>query len=241
MTDLLRTLYKALDTAGRGEDAHVFPTVLVEMPDASLKREPGWTMADIGSAYLKKQGLRSDRTKRGPGGYPGLFRLLNSPPAGSENIGYEVRGPNSELLQEDRRPLYLQAHEQPRRVIERYAEHLKERDKILARFGLPSVSSSERHRVAAIEAQKWILTLARFFGIEDFENLFEAVFDHYDYQPAVGAPDLFAWNPAVKGSWFFAEVKGPNDHLRDSQVQWLRSNWRRIKGRFVLLILSRGG
>jgi len=89
----------------------------------------------------------------------------------------------------------------------------------------------------AIELFEEMVDLARCLGTTDFESLYEAVFDFDEFTPASGAPDLFVWAPEV-GTWFFAEVKGPHDHLRKSQADWVRANWDNIKGRFVLLVVA---
>ncbi|MCZ7681156.1 MAG: VRR-NUC domain-containing protein [Sandaracinaceae bacterium] len=42
----------------------------------------------------------------------------------------------------------------------------------------------------------------------------------FDFDAPDGAPDLFVWHPEpARDMWFFAEVKGPRDALRDSQFE----------------------
>jgi hypothetical protein len=71
---------------------------------------------------------------------------------------------------------------------------------------------------------------------ERFEALCECVYEYEVYVRATGAPDLFLWHPNPDhGLWLFAEVKGPKDHLRESQCDWFRSHWEQIEGRAVML------
>ena len=66
-------------------------------------------------------------------------------------------------------------------------------------------------------------------------------FEPYDDSfTAVGAPDLLVWSKQYN-FWFFAEVKGPGDSLRPSQVAWINANWNSIAGRFVLVVLHEDG
>ena len=83
--------------------------------------------------------------------------------------------------------------------------------------------------------------------MDAIEHLYDAVFDVdpddgfvYDEEVKPGAPDLFIWHPDPSlRLWFFAEVKGPTDHLRRTQFHWLHRHWDDIQGRAMLLIVGR--
>jgi len=85
------------------------------------------------------------------------------------------------------------------------------------------------------------LRLARLLGSERVERLAHAVFgyDGDEFSPAPGLPDLFVWDADhTPGEWFFAEVKGPGDHLQESQTTWLRNHWDDIEGHFAVITVG---
>ena len=87
------------------------------------------------------------------------------------------------------------------------------------------------------------INLVQILGVNTIENLYDAIFyvdpidgSIYDYGAKPGAPDLFIWHPdPAYMCWFFAEVKGPRDHLRESQYQWIQKHWDCVQGRVILL------
>lgn len=90
----------------------------------------------------------------------------------------------------------------------------------------------------SLELLEGKLQLAQCIGTEQFEKVYRAVFDSSEItHVAGGAPDLFVWDTHAN-MWFFAEVKGPHDHVRHSQAKWVRTNWERIDGRFLLLVVA---
>lgn len=188
-------------------------------------------MADMAMEFLRLSGFKAERTRENLFGYPELFRELNKPPPWSgvtlEDVNRPiVEGPSGEL-----RALYLHANETPlTELLNRFAEHEEQR---AARLGIELPPQYTRLGVELFEDK---LVLARCLGTEDFEHLYEAVFDCEKLTRAVGAPDLFVWDPEA-GIWFFAEVKGPHDRLQGSHADWVRAHWEPIKGRFVLLVV----
>ncbi len=90
-----------------------------------------------------------------------------------------------------------------------------------------------------------VLELGECVAEEEFDGLIEAVFPYYEdpseigreARHASGAPDVLVWN-SEESFWFFAEVKGPNDGLRQSQKDWIWTNWNLIRGKFVLIYLN---
>ncbi|GAC1310395.1 MAG: hypothetical protein NVSMB27_47340 [Ktedonobacteraceae bacterium] len=89
------------------------------------------------------------------------------------------------------------------------------------------------------------MKLACLLGSETIESLHEAILrfenDFDEYSVVEGAPDLFLWHPnPAYNLWFFAEVKGPGDHLRESQSGWIRGYWEHIRGRVMILHVDKG-
>jgi hypothetical protein len=237
VNDLRGLLRRALMTSGRTQDACVFPTILAEWPKEALERKPDTTRADIAMAYLARYGFKSDRTRMNLDGYPGLFRKLNEPPPWVEETPLDVDDPISTAREKERRPLYLHANEAPvLGLLVHFREHLKAQDSVVRKLGAGLPAEYEQW---ALEDFQEKLLLARCLGTEGFERLYEAVFDFDEFTPAAGAPDLFVWDSEA-GIWFFAEVKGPHDHVRRSQADWVRAHWDNIKGRFVLLVVPPG-
>src|SRR5437667_11925868 len=87
-----------------------------------------------------------------------------------------------------------------------------------------------------------LVAFAKFFGVETFNAVWQAVFDFDEFTPAPGAPDLLVWllpkAAGEPGLWFFSEVKGPRDSLRNSQKEWLYQHWEVVSGHYLLTILG---
>lgn len=90
---------------------------------------------------------------------------------------------------------------------------------------------------AALDDLERKIKLACLLGSEAIESLYEAITSYYDeYRVVGGAPDLFLWHPnPAYNLWFFAEVKGPRDHLRESQLGWMRGFCEHFLGRVMIL------
>ncbi len=184
------------------------------------------------------QGFESDRTRMNLNGYPGMLRDLNSPPPWVEVEPDDVDEPLSKQRLHELRPLI------------RWANETSEDNLILAWNAM----RQEQGRAASIvlgqscsitnstygeEAFRQLLTLAKSVGSETFGAIFNAVFDFDEFTPAAGAPDLLVWLPRSEPAlWFFSEVKGPGDSLRDSQKQWLHQHWNTVRGHYLLTILD---
>jgi hypothetical protein len=85
------------------------------------------------------------------------------------------------------------------------------------------------------------LRLARALGPDKVPKLAGAVFGYGggEFSAAAGVPDLFVWDTDRQpAEWFFAEVKGPRDHLQESQTTWLRNYWDDIEGRFAVISIG---
>jgi VRR-NUC domain len=216
----------------------LFPSLLIALPRDELDgtQKPGTTMADLAIRYFLRLGLRCDRTREDLHGYPGLFRDLIAPPPWVEVTPDDTKGPVSVERETELRPLYVQANQtDPELLVEKYRGHLKYQRTTLEKVGLlltpPAITR------LSVELFREKLELARFLGIEQFETIFDSVLEPFDeFRVMPGVPDLLVWSESDQ-LWFFAEVKGPRDSLRESQGAWIRAHWETIRGRFALVLL----
>jgi hypothetical protein len=206
-------------------------------------RQGGASAADVAAGFFECFGFRADRTTMNLYGYPGLLRDLTGPPPWVEIEPEDCDGRADADRLDDLRPLYRHANDfQISELSRRYKQYLDERLRFLDQIDLHGeLLPLVRHTVNDVSIAQFedLLALARCIGAEAFENVAEAVFEYDEFPPFPGAPDLLVWLPDPNdGLWFFAEVKAPNDSLRKSQRDWLRTHWERIRGRFVQVSLE---
>ncbi|MBI5943183.1 MAG: VRR-NUC domain-containing protein [Chloroflexi bacterium] len=65
-------------------------------------------------------------------------------------------------------------------------------------------------------------------------NVFELVTNHNDAFGKVQCPDLLCFSPDYS-DWFFCEVKGPRDRLRESQIRFF-DELERVSGKKIRVI-----
>lgn len=232
MIDFQHKIWRSLEASSKIESVCVFPTIHVDWP---LKSQPGITSADSAMAYLSKLGFKSDRTRMNLYGYPGLFRKLNEPPPWIEVTQEDVEGDLTPARQEELQPLYLYAAQKSvNHLLSQFLKYRADMQNILKATGnvTPLFPDAEG---LLVDEFKENIKLVQCLGENNFQSLYEAVFEYDNLTAASGAPDLFVWDTNT-GIWFFAEVKGPHDYVRKSQLDWVNANWDRIKGRFVLLV-----
>lgn len=240
---LIQCFRKFLETSCHINATTLFPSILIIVPENELNvtQLHGVTMADLGVDYFLRLGLRCDRTRQNLYGYPGLFRELVAPPPWVEVTLEDIEGPLPAEREAELCPLYIQANQtNPNILVEKYREHLECKWTMCGLSKSKAVTRAMTHLSPELFREK--LELARCLGIEQFETLFDCVFPYYaaerdDLTVAPGVPDLFVWSELHR-LWFFAEVKGPRDTLRKSQVHWIRTCWKKIKGRFVLVLIQ---
>lgn len=234
---MVAAIRNALSTCAQEGVATCFPTILLRGTGLESKGTK-YPSAEVALAYYAMQGFESDRTRMNLNGYPGMLRDLNSPPPWVEVEPDDVDEPLSKQRLHELRPLI------------RWANETSEDNLILAWNAM----RQEQGRAASIvlgqscsitnstygeEAFRQLLTLAKSVGSETFGAIFNAVFDFDEFTPAAGAPDLLVWLPRSEPAlWFFSEVKGPGDSLRDSQKQWLHQHWNTVRGHYLLTILD---
>lgn len=98
--------------------------------------------------------------------------------------------------------------------------------------------------IRSLDSFRWknqtLRSLSQAVGSDEvIESLYTSIIQKDGYLGgtiANGTPDLFIWHPdSTLHLWFFAEVKGPRDSLRESQSIWIKQNWERIQGRVILV------
>lgn len=246
MSDLAQLIRTALNATNRAADVLVFPTILAEWPSTQIDPVHTVLIEDVALSFLTRAGFKCARAPRGEplasalnqSGYPRLLRDLMAPPpwvkVEPEEQGLSLSVERSVEL----RPLYVQANENSTAdLVTRFHEHRVVLNRTARELELESVDELAYVKEAlALDDFEDQIGLARCLGIETFESLCEVVFEYDEFTLAVGAPDLFVWEPESE-CWFFVEIKGPGDHLRRSQADWVRANWNDISGRFVLLVV----
>jgi VRR-NUC domain len=239
---LLQLIQKIVDASVQSCDLTVIPNLL--LPQEWLgpigRSEGGRSVAEELLAWFSSKGFECDRTRQNINGYPGLFRLLQEPPPWVIVEPEDCEGDLEPARELEIAPLY---------------QHIARGVDVMTAFGewadseiLNKVLSTLSNKLGVeimstpeFEIRR-LVRLGQITGPEVLEGMFDAVFDYdvdfglNEFKPAVGAPDLFVWTPApLPPFWFFAEVKGPGDRLRRSQLDWINGNWQRVQGRVVLV------
>jgi hypothetical protein len=236
---LMQSLEEAMQSSSCVGDTVLFPSLLltVSKQEIAETKRPGTTMADLAVGFFKGAGLYCERSKAIPTrGYPNTFRDLTAPPPWITVTPEDTEGVTSPQREQELRPLYLQANEfDTETLLHKLQEHLAPEYQWLERFRSALLAQKViDHQIDAFEQK---LALARCLGVNTFEAIWEVIADPQDdFILEPGIPDVFVWSqtPPI---WLFAEVKGPRDSLRSSQVSWLKSNWETIRGRFVLVLI----
>jgi len=200
-------------------------------------------------------------------GYHGLLRELDNPPPWINDITTdEGQGDITVARAKELTPLYLQVGEHDD-LERKFEDYLREKyfvksnnDFIQHILSLLNERIPEEIRDEASGATTVgdflrrhqsehfyrVLHLARTIQPASFPQVLESIIDTIrddecgDIENvSVGSPDVLLWTMSpLPPFWFFAEVKGPNDRLRESQIGWIRANWERIKGRVLLISIS---
>lgn len=237
MVDLLE---RSLSTSTRSSNVISFPSLLISLGEERRTKlaTTGANSADVAVGFFEQMGFRAQRTRMNVHGYPGLLRELMAPPPWVEIELNDCEGAVPPSRARALQPLFQIAVDVPHsELLARYRQHLEERGPFMQNL-LPS-QIHETVTSTSMDMFEGLLGLARCIGGSSFEDVCAAVFAYDEFPLFPGAPDLLVWRPdSNDGLWFFAEVKAPGDTLRESQRDWLKLNWDRIRGRFVLAILE---
>ncbi len=227
-----------------------FPTIMLPLDRYSAaasacriqsgKRIKAAPTAEVVRIILGGLGFCAERTRKDAGGYVKLFRELLKPAPWVETEPNDLEDDISLDRSEELTPLYLRKDTESS-LIEQYKQAYFE--SLQGKMPLGDESVTSETETTTFE---WVLDdfvhrvrLARAMGPATVEKVCEAIFDYDEFSWAPGTPDLFVWDPDRHPvEWFFAEVKGPKDHLQASQVAWLRCHWNDIEGRFVVIALG---
>jgi len=250
--EILNIINSALSGSTKKKDICTFPVLLIPIKETYWKcvENIGKRSEETAIFFFKKIGFNGDRTKINiggypEGGYPGIFRELYYPPEWVPKFeSDEIDIPLSQKRERELRPLFYHVKElgvqRAKKIYRDYKSNLlKEFFNLLKQ---PYSHIYQQILDLEIETFSIILDLAHCLTENEFEDLIDALFldpisgfDEFTLQP--GAPDIFIFD-SESLFWFFAEIKGPNDYLRQSQKNWIRENWERIRGRFLLVELD---
>ena len=209
-----------------------FPTFLLEAPAEYFQKRRGRTKADVGAMLLRRYGLECEAARTNVFGYAEFLHDLTAVAPWDESI-LDIEDDPAFFPD----PLYVVANQRPLRELETlYRDYCE----YIGTTRIPADVDPERAGEFIGERLfKDKLTFARCLGIESFEKLYRCLFDRYRFWLVDGAPDLIVWDPRPGSDfWFLAEVKGPRDCLSKSQLNWIRSRWKSIQGRFLVLIVE---
>lgn len=182
--------------------------------------------ADLALSYFQSLGFYGNRTRMNLYGYLGDFRdLVDSPPP-----WIEAQGPGAFYnhvtgkTQKGWKPFWescfsysFEKLDGMRLVAER--AHKTTREEV----GIEIPGDVQRLLDLREEFNfKRLYALAHAFGEQKLLQVAEFLTDWFGdlYQALPGTPDLLIWRLKPK-MWFFAEVKGPSDSLRNSQINWI--------------------
>ena len=237
---LVQLLTQSLQSAQQTAEATVVPSLLIPrraLP-SQLETDSPLRIEDQVLAWFWKNHFEGDRVRKNPHGYPGLFRELCEPPPWVEVTIDDVEGQLTEARARELRPLYVYFLEQGEKLLGTYQEYLalqREQFTVLPQLlGSEGLLQLDSNKLCDLERK---IKLACLLGSEGIESLYEAILPDFDeYSVVEGAPDLFLWHPdPAYNLWFFAEVKGPGDHLRESQAGWIQGFWEHVRRRVVIL------
>ena len=125
----------------------------------------------------------------------------------------------------------------PLSLVARYREHIELQHRTLDRLEIMPPAVADMLAEFDLDDLRENLELARCIGADAIGGVIDLVLEPFEeFKTQSGAPDLLVWSEQ-ESIWFFAEVKGPGDYIRPSQVAWLERAWDTINGRFALILL----
>jgi hypothetical protein len=184
------------------------------------------SLEDLALSYFQSLGFHGNRTRMNLYGYLGDFRdLVDSPPP-----WIEAQGPGTFYnhvtgkTQNGWNPFWescfsytFEELNEMRLTVKRAYKAIREEQDI-------EIPGDVQHSLDLFEEFnfKRLYDLAHAFGEEKLLQVAEFLADWFGdhYQALPGTPDLLIWRLKPK-MWFFAEIKGPRDSLRNSQINWI--------------------
>jgi hypothetical protein len=230
---LVEIIRKALAASTQVADVISIPTLLIDLPHGKQMygKIPA---ADLAIDQFREHGFAADRTKMNLDGYPGLLRSLSEPAPWIEIEPDDVFGEVSEGRAFELRPLVERANsEETKKLFDERRAANKARN-----LYWKELFGRERSSLGDVFAEEMfgeLLALGKSIGCQDFEGVWDAVFEYDEFSVGPGAPDLLVWLlDSECPLWFFTEVKGPGDSLRKSQKDWIHQNWSAVGGHFLI-------
>lgn len=238
-SELIELVYSTLEASGNAGGIIAVPVLFFPIKKTYWAKINDWAKRseETALAIFRALGMHADRTTMNLEGYPGLLRELLYPPPWCEYD--DVMEPLTEERANKLRSLFIQVKENGiEAVLSTYRDHLVEniaqQEKIIGH----SVTEFQKNTIdPRVDFFARKLELADCINEEEFDKIMAAVFDFDELEISGGAPDLLVWDNS-HSMWFFAEVKGPGDSIRDSQKNWIRANWQGIKGRMLFISLD---
>jgi hypothetical protein len=217
--DVVDLVSRALRASHELAGALVVPTVLMDRGQLGEGDQPrrGADLANFVAGWFQRCGFYAERSNVGGHGYGEIIKEMR-----------DWYPDTSETLRSRRE------------------QELARRDRLLAEFSKPFIDPSiQEFQRKLFEEQ---LVLREVMTEEQCDACYDVIFAAYedddgtwidDFREVAGAPDLLVWHSdPLRKLWFFCEVKSQNDHLSQAQHAWLQQSWRRIEGRFLLLLLG---
>jgi hypothetical protein len=231
-TAFVRTLLAASERNG---STLGMPTLLVDCPLIRQKRK-GVISADLAIDFFKAVGFAADRTKMNMEGYPGLLRDLNSPAPWVVVEMDNIDGPFDSERAVELTPLIDRlASEDVQNLMFNWKVNRETKCREIELLGFPISACSAEATAIMENSFRELLSLGGALRQTAFDDVWETIFDFDELSVASGSPDLLVWLPfGDPPLWFFTEVKGPGDSLRQSQIEWITKHWQVIKGHFLV-------
>lgn len=247
-TPVISMIRNALAMSANIDQMYVVPQILIDVP--RLTAINNLVSADIALGFLSNYGVRGGRVRMNLRGYPGILRELAQPPPWIKLEPEDCLGSISEERKQELQSLVYwvdrYGHQHLRDEHERWLDELERAsiwDAVIFEdtdfaYRAPS-RRCDRLRDSRRESFDDLLTLARLFGSEVFDCLFEAVFSYDEFTVAPGVPDLLIWVPHETAPlWLLAEVKAHGDYMSHEQKAWLCDHWNRIRGHYAIIAID---
>ena len=199
---------------------------------------------DLALSYFQSLGFYGNRTRMNLHGYIGDFGdLVNSPPHWIECQGYDafynhVTGRTQKFWKPFWEWCFSYTFEELDEMLLTAQRAYKARREEL---GI-EIPSDIQHLLDLGEESNFerLYVLAHAFGEEKLLQVAEFLSDWYGdlYETPRGTPDLLIWRLKPK-MWFFVEVKGHSDSLRESQINWIKEFKNKISDNVFILKIAK--